>query len=124
MFKIYFENDMEFTGKSVNGSWNEAPQFPIKQLDYHYTYSTKLTLRGYKSYNHLVEKLGIIGQSSPVLSKILLMGRTETYTDIFIIDLRTRNVSTHKTEIGQEYNNQELTGWKDGILNNPGWDIG
>jgi len=122
MFKLTYEDGSDFNGKSIDGSWNKAPNGKLSKLEYQYTYSKRLLLQGYKEYNHLVEKIAVIGKKEPIISRIFIMGRGEAYTDIFIIDLRTRNVTKTQSPIGQEYNGQVINGWKEGLLNNPGWD--
>ena len=121
MYKLFLQ-DGEFFGKSIDGSWNNIPLVPILKMEYSYTLNRKLILSGYKEYNHLVEKIAIIGHQGEVISKIFIMGRTDVNTDVFTIDLKTRLVSYKKVDIGQEYNGQVLRGWKEGLLNTPGWD--
>lgn len=123
MYKIFL-TEGEFSGKSTDGSWKKAPDVPIVKMEYYYTMTRKLVLQGYKEYNHLVEKMAIVGTNETILSKIFVMGRTETETHIFTIDLRSRRVSSSVVPIGQEYNGQVISGWKPGVLNNPGWDDG
>lgn len=121
MYKLFLQEGI-FTGKSIDGSWKTPLDTPILKMEYYYTMSRKLVLQGYKEYNHLVEKLAVIGTGQEVLSKIIICGRTNVNTDVFTIDLKTRLISHKQVEIGQEYNRQELRGWKIGLLDNPGWD--
>jgi hypothetical protein len=45
------------------------------------------------------------------------MGRVDTKTYIFEYDLKARRARKHIVAVGNEYNGQLITGWKDGILN-------
>lgn len=121
MYKLFLEEG-EFSGKSTDGSWNNIPDKNILRMEYSYTMTRKLILKGYKEYNHLVEKIAIIGSKQEVISKIIICGRTNVNTDVFTIDLKTRVITHKRVDIGQEYNGQILRGWKNGVLNDPGFD--
>lgn len=125
MYKLIFTDGTVESGMSKNSTWNKLGEGKlIKSMIYQYTFSHQLMLQGYEEYNHLVEKMAIVGQENPVMTKIFVMGRANGNTDIFTIDLKTRQVSKKTVAVGQEYNGQQTTGWKKGLLATPGSDVG
>ena len=71
MYKLFL-TEGEYTGKSTDGSWKQAPNIPIIKMEYYYTMNRKLVLQGYKEYNHLVEKIAVLGKKETIITKIFI----------------------------------------------------
>lgn len=112
-FTVEYTDGTSFTGESLRGDWYSIIK-PIKSLKFSFGKITTL-LTDFKSYNHLVEKLAIVGKKGEIITKYLIMGRVENQTYIFEYDLKANRARKHIVAIGQEYNGQLITGWKNGI---------
>lgn len=112
-YEITFVDGKKFKGNSLDGSWKNVPNKPIKELLYFFG-TKKLLLKGYKQYNHLVEKVNVLGKKVAV-SQILLIGRKEKESDLLIIDFTNKRIFKEVVEIGEEYQVPVTTGWRNGI---------
>lgn len=110
MITVYFKDGTELT----NIPWNSLPDKPILSLSYKIG-DKLIELSGYEMYNHLVEKIAGFGKP-PQTTKLFLMGRACGKTKIVTIDYRKKIITEKITDIGQEYNGQATTGWKNGVV--------
>lgn len=115
-FVVYYKDGSSFQGNPFQTDWKKVdPDKIVTKFEY-YMPKFKITMEGYKQYNHLLECVGF-GKTN--INKIMLMGRKNEYTDIVIIDLKRNIVSQGERSYGKEYGNQILDGWVNGELNDP-----
>lgn len=112
-YQLQYNDDTIFTGNSLNGDWNKAPNKPIKRMLYFFD-NKKFLLEKFKSYNHLVEKVSILGKKEKI-TQVLLIGRKEEESKVIVIDFKRKKIFQEVVAIGKEYNNLILSGWKEGI---------
>lgn len=117
-FILYYKDKEEFVGDPLKGDWNNAPNDNITSMTY-LLGSRVIIFQGYKQYNHLLEHNKLLNSKNSQIRKIFLMGRKEYKTEIITIDLAEEQIYRNMVNIGHEYGNQILTGWKEGILNAP-----
>lgn len=116
IFKIYYLNGEIFEGNALEGDWKKInDNCMISKMEY-YLGNVKITMAGYKEYNHLLECVAL-GQQG--IQKIFLMGREEDRTFIVTFDLKTKQLTKEFKPYGEEYENQILSGWKDGDYKEP-----
>lgn len=121
-FELTFEDGTSLQGNSLpNSTWNDLPDSEITKFVYHIGDKT-ITMAGYKQYNHLIEYEALLTGKQNV-SKVLLMARREEDTQIIEINFKRRHIGEKMTLHGKEYKGQILTGWKDGILDNPNFRL-
>jgi len=120
-FKLVFEDNTDFYGESLpKSTWNNAPNKSIEGFEY-VMGKCKVVFKGFKEYNHLIENLGFVVKGT---SKILLMARDVDKTFILTFNLINKKLYINVVSIGEEYEQQILSGWKTGILSsNPTVDI-
>lgn len=105
-FKITFIDNTIFEGNSLSSDWTNIPNKPIVSLKFSIG-KLNVVLENYQEYNHLKER--ILTRQQNQISQILIMGRKESETDIFIFDLRKNKVKKETVEKGFEYGNWEDT---------------
>jgi len=119
MYKIIFEDSTEFLGGEIQDSrWNTMPNKPIKKLIYNVG-EKEIVLEGYDSYNHLVERISIVGKSSNRITQLYLMAKKDDNVLIISIDPVTNKFRFDPAIFGREYYNKATTGWKSGISSKP-----
>lgn len=115
-FKLRNGKGTTVLGSGFEGDWkNIGDDFKITELEYTFG-DIKITMTGYKQYNHLLECVALGAKG---IVKIMLMGRTQDYTDIIGFDLKAKQLFRERKSIGEEYGKQILSGWKEGVLNEP-----
>ena len=119
-FTIHYDDFTTFVGNPLNSDWMKIDEEKkIAKLEYIFG-SIKIDMCGYKQYNHLLE---CVAMGSQGIAKIFLMGREENRTEVVLIDLTKQSISKCYKELGSEYENQILTGWKEGELSEPNTKI-
>jgi len=119
-FKLYFEDGTSFMGQSIPKSdWSKAPEKKIIKMEYTLGNQTRV-LQGYKQYNHLIENYAILGAGVSIRA-VYLMARRKTTTLIITFDIQNKRVFIRHVKYGNEYGKQILSGWKEGLLNNPNY---
>ena len=91
----------------------KAPNKPVKRFVYNFN-GKNIVLENFKQYHHLVERYVKVGGKT-VIPQILLIGRKENESHLVIINFKKKKVYKEVVELGKEYNNMIITGWKDGI---------
>lgn len=120
MIELHFTDSSKWQGSSYPQSqWNLAPDKEVSKLIYTFA-NRKIILSGYKEYNHCFEKLAL---QMGGCSKLFLMAREETRTLIISYCFFTKKLNKNYVQIGHEYRNQIITGWKQGKLNNPHYRV-
>lgn len=117
MFEIIFEDNSTFKGgKNIeNSKWNDMPNKRIIQLNYTFL-GHEVTLKGYESYNHLVEKVNNINQGITSITKVILLAKkTNNEVKRIIFDINKNKVSSDDVVYGKEYKGRSTKGWKLGI---------
>lgn len=112
-FTVTYTDGSTFTGDSLIGDWNKVDK-PIQKMLFTFG-GVSVQLENYKSYNHLVERMVIIGGKATKISKFFIMGRLENTCDVYEFNLRTKRSLRSIVPIGKEYGVQLITGWKDGV---------
>jgi hypothetical protein len=135
MFKVRFQDNSEFTGGEPDEShWNEMPVKPIASLQYSLLGVTIL-MKGFLSYNHLVEHTvilnngsGKVSQGADRISRIILMGEWGNRIYEVIYDLgqgriyqqvrvfSKRIMNNHATSNHDISKVTGMTGWRKGII--------
>lgn len=106
-YQLTFVDGTIFKGNSLDGSWKTVPNKPIKEFLYFFG-TKKILLKDYKSYNHLIEKVNILGKEAAI-SMVLLIGRKETESDLIIIDFKNGKLFKEVVEMGNEYGSWQYT---------------
>lgn len=119
-FRVYFKDGTIFYGNSFQGDWKRVDITKQIVSFYYVLGNKKVLMDGYKEYNHKIEKVSF--QRSGI-TKILLMGRKENYSDIIMFDVKNMKICVKRTPIGSEYNGQILSDWKKGELDDPKYEI-
>ncbi len=119
-FKLYFEDETSFSGKTIpKPDWNKAPDKKIVKMEY--TLGNQIrVLQGYKQYNHLYENYAVLGAGVSIRA-VYIMGRTDDKTLIITYDIQNKKVLISHANYGEEYGKQILSGWKEGLLDNPNY---
>jgi hypothetical protein len=135
MYKLLFADGSEFHGGEPDDSrWNEMPAKPIASLQYSLLGVTIL-MKGFLSYNHLVEHTVILNNDTRKVSKgadrisrIILMGEWQCRVYEVIYDLgqgrvyqqvRVFSKRTLNNDIPSDHDISKvtgMTGWKKGII--------
>jgi hypothetical protein len=116
MYIIYFEDGDIFKGGNPNNSkWNEIPNKTIKKIQYILMGKT-VYLENYNKYNHIVERYNLLNKKTSGISKVLLMGEKAGVVKRFVFDLLHNCFYEDITEVGKEYNNNPVLGWKKGVI--------
>lgn len=114
MYTITFEDDTQFKGGGpAESKWNEMPDKPIRKLEYFFR-KQKVTLIGFESYNHIVERVRVMGHEE-MITRVILMGRNGKGVDCFVYDLKQNTTYDYFDLFGMEYHGQSTKGWKKGI---------
>jgi hypothetical protein len=117
MFEITFEDNSKFEGGQPNDSkWNLIPDKPIKNITYKLA-GESIYLENYKSYNHIVERVNVLGGKT-YISKVILMAENNGEVLCFIFDYNKQMLLLKNRIFGQEYKEGSTSGWKKGILPN------
>jgi len=138
-FSVEYIDGTSFVGESLTGDWKTIDK-SIKSLQFSFGKITTV-LTDFQSYNHLIEKIAIVGKKGEIITKYLIMGRINDKTYIFEYDLKVKRAKKRIVPIGQEYGHfevtdevigetsnhtpiykevfvpQPITGWKNGIEN-------
>lgn len=123
MYKVIFENGIEFISKSnplINSKWNKIPKIPIKKIEYNYL-GIKLILIGYEKYNHLIKHKNALFTNYKQIPYLKILAKKDNEIKIFIWDLIKNKfkIETKKIE-----DIKPSTGWKIGSnYNNPIYKI-
>lgn len=112
-FTVEYSDGTSFTGESLIGDWNKVDK-PIHSMKFTFG-GISVFLESFRSYNHLVERIAVVGAGSTAVTKFFIMGRLEKTCHIYEFDLKARKSLRKVSQIGQEYNGQVITGWKDGV---------
>ena len=113
-FILYYSDKTQFEGNTFPKSqWNDGLDKDIIKLEY-IVGKKKFVFAGFDEYNHLVENVCMLGKGSKI-TKVMIMARTKKETRILTIDLTENKIYHNTTEMGAEYGNQVLKGWKKGI---------
>ena len=117
-YKIQFIDDTWFSGGDYrkDSKWNEIPDKKIKQLVY-IVGRKKITLSGFKAYNHIIEKTRLILKGREMITKVMIMALYKDTVYRLIFDLNKRKFSQDLIKLGREYNEKPTTGWKKGTDN-------
>jgi len=114
MYKLLYKDNTIFKGGNIkNSKWNKIDK-PIKEL--HYNLINNIKMKGYESYNHLIERVNI-STGICFVAKVFLLGKKRERIDVIEIDLKHKKIKTYKKMFGKEYNNNATTGWKKGMEN-------
>ena len=114
---INFSDGTTFEGGQPNDSkWNEIPDKPIKSITYKLAGET-IYIENYKSYNHIVERINVLGGKT-YISKVILMAENNEEVLCFIFDYNKQILLLEKRIFGQEYKESSTLGWKKGIESN------
>lgn len=115
MYKIIFiDNTIFIGGNPDNSKWNLMPLKPIKCLEYNLG-KKQLRLEGYEAYNHLVERIVVLGRGKRI-NKVILMAKKEENILKIIFDFVENKIKYDVADFGKEYKGQATTGWKKGII--------
>ena len=115
-FTVLYTDGSQFSGDPLKRDWNLIDDTKqIAKLQY-ILGNQCLIMEGFKQYNHFKEKVGLQVKG---MTKILLMGRREKDTLIITFDLINNKIFQKMAIHGEEYGKQILSGWQQGILNNP-----
>ena len=105
--------------------WKEIPDKEIREISFRLPDGNWITLKGYESYNHIVEATqDVYGSNKFTLRYQYLMGKVGNKTHSYRITLfqtkddryRIGDITRREFEYGKEYNNQPTQGWKKGII--------
>lgn len=119
MYKVFFDDETIFDGGHyTNSKWNEMPNKTIKKLEYT-LFNKTIILKGFESYNHIVEHSYLSKTGSKKILKVILMGKVDQKVYQFIYDFEKHCVLSKIKNFGQEFRMKKTTGWKKGELNNP-----
>ena len=115
-FKILYTDKSIFEGDPFVGDWVKVDNTKqIAKLEY-VLGDSFIIMEGFKQYNHLKERVGLQVKG---YTKVILMGRTEGNSTLIIFDLLKNKIHKVQKPYGEEYGKQILSGWKQGMLNNP-----
>ena len=116
MYKITYKDGSTFQGgEYFDSKWNSMPKKPILRVDY--TLNGKnLSMEGYESYNHIVEKINIVNKGE-FITKVILMAQNQGDVLLLIYDFKRHKLGYEVAIIGKEYYGKPVTGWKIGVKN-------
>lgn len=116
MYKIFYKDGTIFQGgEYYDSKWNDMPKKPIQKLEYKLNGKTVI-MENYSAYNHHFERISRLGKGE-IHTKVILMARKKEDVLLLIYDIRKKKFDYDVAEIGKEYNNKPVTGWKEGIKN-------
>jgi len=115
MYKVIYKDESVFEGGNFeNSKWNEINK-PIKELIYTVGH-TQIILKGYEKYNHLIERVHLVGRGT-FISNIILMGCKNDIVQVIKLNIQKRIIEQYISYWNQEYNEKSTTGWKEGLKN-------
>lgn len=119
IFELNFENGDFISANLFAGYWKTLSyNKKIKTLTFKmFNYKT-IRLEGYNEYNLAFEKMHSNHPSLNGISKVFIMGRTDTKSDVVVFDLLNKSINKYTTPIGNEYQTK-TTGWKLGTGGTP-----
>lgn len=112
-YELQFDDGSTYQGNSLKKEWNSAPDKAVKKMVYFFG-TKKIVLEGFRYYHHLVEKVQKFGMREAV-TQILLIGRKDTESHLFVIDFKHKKVFKEVVPIGKEYQVLIRDGWKKGV---------
>ena len=115
-FTVLYSDGTHFSGDPLKSEWKNIDESKqIIKLQY-ILGNHCVVMEGYSQYNHTLECVGLGAKG---VTRILLMGRKEEETEIVVFDLIKKNLYKEVKPKYQEYGNQILDGWQEGLINNP-----
>lgn len=113
MYKIIYEDGMEYqVEKPTQAAW-DAIDKPIRKFEYHLG-GKVFVLQNYEMFNHIMEYAHISVQQGNVLLKITLMGLSGNVVTAIVINIKKKRIEKYHAKLGQEYNGGLSTGWRKG----------
>ena len=117
MYNIIYSNLGKWTGGGyADSKWDEQPNEPIAELTYE-LFGITVTLKNYEAYNHIVERIALIGRKESLITKVILMAKKGEQVLCLIWDIRKHEFTKEVQMFGAEYCGRPTTCWKEGLQN-------
>lgn len=118
MYTITFTDGEIFIGGGPENSlWNSMPNKSIKSIRYTIPLHYIFQLTDYEAYNHIVEHTLDINNSRNMITKLIVMGKSQNKVTKVVFDFKFRKLFVQTSTFGEEYQNKPTSGWKVGLEN-------
>jgi len=108
----FVDNTVYNVGPPTHSGWNGMPDKLIKNFSYTLKGRTVI-MSGFNAYNHVVNAVMGFNGMSKIIS-VMIMGRYNNKSLVFIFDFLNNKLSRVVREIGKEVNNRGVEGWRRG----------